>query len=564
MHELPVKRDNGEDKLILLDGYLSIDEAACTCCSDCCINILGGSFNSAGDLFFDHTVQDVVIEMPVKNSRTICHGQRVKVSSQVKPAYRTGSSVYRWHMWHERDWLYVDHGDKLGPDLQCGEHCRIFETNGPQAWYVVEFTSCYVDYAQQYGDLIIGPILGNGYSTDMLHVLAEDLEIAVDKDCCPYLFECKPCHWYFKFIGDPTGPELTKEGITYWNEVDGWALKMVLGRIDKDTKRIGRGDQMEANGGLRWAYNEYEDWEDFTQDTCWEHINWKDGYGEQRHPRVTLPDFEPALSCWPAVYERDDDPCPDRHRVTYESPGLKFTVGATITECEDDCGDELDPMDPVIKATVTYRNPEITPTITFDIEECPNPDDLDCCDFFCDVGIITVNTVIGNNPHASNPPGPIPLQDLGDDIEGLKLIGISSNQRIENGELSPLFYDLTHVFEVCCKYVKQPDGQPPDDLPLACTDPSIGLVDEILNEIHAAGYVFPGADVKYVKLNPTDVAIQHALCGVQADVLPEAIFNDPTFTCPFGQVFPGDPDGDFQQLEEGIFPPDCCPDGEST
>jgi hypothetical protein len=378
----------------------------CKCCIDCCQNIITGEFNSDGDLVMETAVLAVVLVMPTKFSRLFCNDDKLKLKATLKSPFNVGSTFF-WHLWHDRDWLHDAHGEASGGDLHCGANWWIWESTTPDATADLTWTECYVDYPLQYGDIVFGTEVGEP-TEEFIEILCEKVTIPAGTDCCPYETECEPCKYELIDQGYPVGPEVTREGITFWDDdPSGWSMRGYIEGVDSVKKTIERNDPIEIDSDIRPPKNFYLQYSTSITDICLTHINWIDGFGSQFHPRQTLPDATGATACHPTAYA-EQVTCPDITRIPAPSAALKFDWGITSPPCLSPCGEEEEVTTPTVTAVVTSETPDVTLSISFQFNECPNPEEIDCC------GDCTISTIFsfqiefangaGESSTAPNPP----------------------------------------------------------------------------------------------------------------------------------------------------------------
>ncbi len=350
------------------------------CCEDgCCVNIITGDFNHAGDLVMETAVLTVVIEMPTKNSRMICGDDRVTLRGTLKSPYDDpGNSPFTWHAWLDRDWYHASH--TATTERHEGAHWFIWETTDPTSELVLDWKECWVDYITQYGDIVFGVDVGEP-SEEFIEIICEDVE-PVPADCCVYEPECEPCHWIFQDMGDPTGPEEINEGrLTFWFEdpTTLWAIKVEASGFGSDQFNFTRSQSLIFEVGFRPPKDKYLAY-DTDGDICFAVADWTQLNGSSTHPNppAALPAFIPATSCSGSVVE-DTGSCPDILRTETDTDALLFTFLATVYPCLHDCGDELDPGQLSFSGTFSETSPAGGAGATLTPYECPNPDEIDCC-----------------------------------------------------------------------------------------------------------------------------------------------------------------------------------------
>lgn len=377
-----VKTEGGVDKLVLLGGYLANDLEACHCCTNCCQDILGGTFNLDGNLVYETDVLTIVLEPPTPNSRTVCDGDLVTMTATLKSPYNSGSTFF-WHLWLDRDWLHQSHSATT--ELHEGAHWYIWETETPTAAVVIKWTECWVNYAQQYGDIRFGTKIGDP-TEEFVDIFCQEHELDPGVDCCVYFYECVDCEFLFPTIGDPVGPEETSEGVTYWfddADADDWAMKIIATGPDPATKTMARGEAIALDVGIRPPKDQYLNHSTLSE-VCFQYPGWKDAMGTQHHPAYpSLDDALPATACYPSSFSDDTGDCPQLVRFQYQTPALLFNFGATIAECfEDACADLQEPGTLTVNAIVTSEDPDVDVTGAITPEPCT--EDLnECCTACC-------------------------------------------------------------------------------------------------------------------------------------------------------------------------------------
>ena len=366
---------------------LQYGEEECNCCDDCCHSINGGDFNQAGNLVFETAIVSIEIQMPTPNSRQVCNADRLILTITRKAPFDIGSS-FLFFYWLDRDWLYFDHSP-AGSDQHEGANFRVWESTSPSATMEIEWTKCYLNYVQDYGDIVFGTIITAGMEIpgEAIEITFTENEIPEGMDCCEYNPICDPCAFILSDIGDPIGPEVTREGRTYWrDDPSGWSIKAVVtGCTPEEEHRFYREDAIATEilySGTRPPKDEYYNFADWTFEICFQHVNWKDGSGAQSHPLYPMLDpAEPATECYPGAFSENSDPCYEITRFPEETEAMKYGFEATVPECVWECPEEdrysVIPDDLTISVTVTSESPEVSLELEIQVDECES--DETCC-----------------------------------------------------------------------------------------------------------------------------------------------------------------------------------------
>lgn len=386
--------DNGyggyDDALILSeDGYsLLLGEEACDCCG-CCQTFQDGVLDAAGKIVYESSILEAIVTPPTLGARGYCGGDDINVVLNLKSPHDVlpVDGYYFFHMWLDRDWHHVDHSPILGgKDEAEGANWFVWFSDSPSVSINLRYMPCWISshfpvgYAKQYAELFFGTRVGDPINEVLL---IESLEQETDKDCCPYPTSCRRCAYVFPPVDDDTGPEETEEGIQYWVEKDGWAVRnTIIEGPNLETKLMERGDRLEIESAVRPRKDTYLYYENLEADFCWETAGWISAAGEPRHPQIpvpSLPEMLPSTTCCPATFlPASDAPCHDLTRDEVDtSPALIRILEATITECTD-CVAVETPLSPKTKVCVTDGNSSTDMTLELLMQECPN-NGPNCC-----------------------------------------------------------------------------------------------------------------------------------------------------------------------------------------
>lgn len=394
MSAVPPKRIYYEGKYrpVRYGVYKSFGYGDC-CCADCCQEFVGGEFDEEGKLVFESEIVKAVFTMPTPGSRGYCGGDTITIDAELLPPYdelQEGESEFLFHLWLDRDWHHLSHAAILGGnDQAAGANWFVWHSSTSTTQIQIRFIPCWihsldpVGYSQQYGEIQVGTRVGDADNENVL-VLSEELPTV--EDCCPYPMECAPCRWVFPPISDPIGPEVTEEGWTYWVEDNGWAKRTIVSGIDTDSKTMTRGDTINFDSQIRPRKDSYLYYEDLEIDMGLKGGDgWRDLEGTQEHPQSSPPDLVASTALCPSARVDATEPCHPVTRVPSISDALIFALSAKMIECSDEeCDAEADPVPLETKACVTDGNSSATLDLEYEMEACPNPEEIDCCD--CNLG----------------------------------------------------------------------------------------------------------------------------------------------------------------------------------
>lgn len=462
----------GDKVLIYRQGdsqrrLLEYDVEECACCVECCHEIDGGVFNMDGNLEYETAALTAVVEMPTPNERKVCNGEMVRITITLKASVPS-ESAYQYFYWLERDWYHRSHGPG-GMDLhRAGDHWRVWQVGDRSQTLEVEWTECWMNYIQTYGDICFGVIAG--VPGEVLTLTFTELPNTAD--CCLYMPVCKNCEYVLEDIGDPVGPEMIQIDAntrTYWYDFpNGWSVKLRVTGVDTMEHRFERGATVNVDIDVRPAKGEYARYLDFRTDPCVTALGWKDSAGEQFHPIDDPLDFEPALQCFPSSFEPNPDPCYERIRPPQPDTALEMAVSMNAAECIDECGDERIPESIIVEVALPSEGGDILTAIVA-VTDCPEDDPVGevCCDIICEHQCIVVAASFDHLAPGHVVPGD-PLAGFtypAGTTTTFQLVGhgIRTQDDCDPLPIRPLTF-AWWVYSRCCKYLRgEPNPCPTGD-----------------------------------------------------------------------------------------------------
>lgn len=340
-------------------------EQQCDCCTDCCVEMTGGTDNGDGTYTFDTTAVEFTVTLPNPNSRVVCDGEIVRVDWELKPGYTSGSNQNHF-AWATRDWIIVDSA-RSGSYLHTSQaNWRVWENNTNSGSASFRLVACWIHYDQHVGEIAVGADVSEptGETQTITFVPTEEsTELA---DCCPYDNDCEECKWTWPKDGD-AGPERPFPPYNeWWYQLGDYWIK-ITHIPDGDNKTVERGGNYDFNVSIQPAKDAYKSLSTLNITMCGTFTGWVDKGGTRTKVGSTDGLYLQS-GCGSAVVT---DQCA-YHIVgpTTADQYFDYYFEAGIPECNDDCVDDA----------WYISSPTFTigaSTVAMEWEECN--DHSDCC-----------------------------------------------------------------------------------------------------------------------------------------------------------------------------------------